>query len=135
MNTIAGKIVLVNMSDCSSEVTFDLLRHWGYQVHQVGLSQDQMLIPNDSDLLLFQFLDYSSCELELCQRICWNHPTIQVVATAPFISIKNVFALAKLGIFEFIPQPFSPEELKRMLEKFTAHTTLLKKPENNTVDC
>ena len=112
-------IVLVKMNDITSEIVKDFLIRWGYSVVRIESSEALKLIIQNGkpSLIVFQFLEFSAQEFDLLSVIKREIPEIPVLATSPFISVKNTVKLLKAGATDYLAQPFDPRELKEGIEK------------------
>jgi len=58
---------------------------------------------------------------EVCQNICQSDPTIVVVVITGYATVDSAVEAMKKGAFDFLPKPFTPDELRvitrRGLEK------------------
>jgi len=117
-------IVLVNVSGDMGEVIPDVLGLWGFQSVKVRLDDPSLDHRLDASLVIMQFLEYSDQEMEACRRIVGHNPQLNVLATAPFISLKNIFVLARSGVREFLTQPFTPPDLKAAVERHAQRPAL-----------
>lgn len=109
-------IALVNLSGPNSEVISDLFTEWGCHVQHLNSQEGDTQAWQDISLIIFQFSDFSKQELDDCRKVHSEHPHLPLVATSAIISIRNVFELARIGVTEFLSQPFVPRQLKCLLE-------------------
>jgi DNA-binding NtrC family response regulator len=114
------RIVLVNITGTALTSLCDLLDLWGYA--PVNIESAEMIsadpFAEPPALLLFQFLEFSEEEYASLNSISAKAPGIPVVATSPFISIKEVFRVARAGVADYLTQPYSPPDLRQMIEKY-----------------
>ena len=114
-------IFMINMNDTSSEIAEDLLNQWGYSAKRVRTSATlwsdlQNRLPS---LVIYQFSDFSEDEFEILRLIQRIIPDVPVVVTSPVISARNMDKIVKAGVAGYLRQPYTPEELRGMVEKYS----------------
>ena len=72
---------------------------------------------NPPDLVLLDIMMPQVDGLEVLQRIKESHPDIEVVMITGLAQVQTAVRSMKLGAFDYLPKPFEPEELKRLVER------------------
>lgn len=67
---------------------------------------------NKYDLIFLDLKMPKSSGMEVLQSIKKLYPKIPVVMITGYASIETAVEATKLGAFQFIPKPFTPDELK-----------------------
>ena len=95
----------------------------GYSVHDAedGQTGLQMVKQNDYDLILVDLMMPGIAGMELIKKIHHLDPEIITVVITGNATIETAVQATKLGAYDYLPKPFSPEALsavvKRGLEK------------------
>lgn len=120
MNHLNKKIILINLNDITAAAVYDYLEEWGYTaIRAKEIDNLKSLIQEEGHaLILFQFMEFSHAEFDLFRSVQKNNPSIPIIFTFPFISVKDSFDLGKAGAVDYIVQPFNPNELKRKIERY-----------------
>jgi response regulator RpfG family c-di-GMP phosphodiesterase len=120
------RIILMNSTGTAPEIFGDFLDLWGYSLVRVEDRDcwEQGWLESPLSLIIFQFNDFSDKEYQLLAWVKTEAGSLPVVVTSSFISIKECFRMARLGISEYFGQPFNPLDLKKLVEKYTATRTL-----------
>jgi DNA-binding NtrC family response regulator len=115
------RIILMNSADTTPEVFGDFLDLWGYSFVRVENREcwAQGWLEGPLSLIIFQFNDFSDTEYQLLETVKSGAGAIPIVVTSSFISVKECFRMAGIGITEYFGQPFIPLELKKLVEKYT----------------
>lgn len=110
-------ILFVNMFDINSEITSDFFLRWGYEVRRISLKQieDEELQSVDCKVIIFQFLKFSDQEFNAFNRIRTMFPATPLSVTALYNSPKHVKRLKSSGVANFLVQPYTPADMKRMI--------------------
>ena len=99
----------------------DLLQNWGFIVElfdKNGTSGNQ--IPNLKPItIIFQFMEFSNFEFEEFNSHKKIYGAVPLIATSPYVSIKNIIKVMQCGASDYLPQPFTPKDLLGMITKYT----------------
>jgi DNA-binding NtrC family response regulator len=120
------RILMLNLAATISESLSDFLDLWEYDFVRVDNQDCQQYHWPDGpfSLIIFQFNDFSDKEYQLLESVKSDAGAIPIVVTSSFISVKDCFRMAKIGITEYFGQPFLPLELKKLVEKYTEAQSL-----------
>lgn len=69
------------------------------------------------DLLLLDIMMPQVDGLEVLQRVKESHPDTEVVMITGLAQVETAVRSMKLGAFDYLPKPFEPDELKRVVER------------------
>ena len=114
------RIVLVNMRGTELDSLADLLEMWNFTVLRIDEAKTLSVLLDDATplIVIFQFREFSESEYELLASIRKTAPDLPILALSSFISVRDTFRIAKSGASEYLVQPYSPEDLKRMIAKY-----------------
>jgi len=106
----------------------DLLEMWGYlplKIEAVHTIQ-AVLYAEKAALIIFQFFEFSEDEYELLRSIRRKAPSVPVLATSPFISVRDTFRMVRGGVEDYIRQPIHPLDLKKTVDKYFYNQSCIK---------
>ena len=108
------------MNDNTAESISDFLAKWGYTAVRINTAETltPILQDNENSLIIFQFVEFCEKEFELFHSIRGKIPNVPMLATSPFISVRDCFRVAKAGAAGYLIQPFVPSELKKIIERY-----------------
>ena len=114
-------IFMINMNDSLLEAAEDLLNQRGYSVKRIWTSATlwSELRNRLPSLVIYQFSNFSEDEFEILWLIQRIVPDVPVVVTSPVISVHNRAKIVKAEVAGYLRQPFTPEELRGMVEKYS----------------
>ena len=98
----------------------DLLEMWNFTVLRIDEAETLSVLLADATplIMIFQFREFSEPEYELLASIRKTAPDLPILALSSFISVRDTFRIAKSGASEYLVQPYSPEDLRRMIAKY-----------------
>jgi len=113
------RVVLVNMRGTDLDSLADLLEMWNFTVLRIDEAKTLSVLLADAGplIMIFQFREFSESEYDLLASIRKTAPDLPILALSSFISVRDTFRIAKSGASEYLVQPYSPEDLKRMIAK------------------
>ena len=89
---------------------------------QVGLS---MIDHEHFDIVLLDLMMPGESGLEVLERLKMLHPDTAIIVITGYATIENSIEAMKKGAFDFIPKPFSPEQLRVVVSKAFEYTRTL----------
>jgi len=97
----------------------DLLEMWNLTVLRIDEAETLSVLLADAGplIMIFQFREFSEAEYELLASIRETAPSLPILALCSFISVRDTFRIAKSGASECLVQPYSPEDLRRMIAR------------------
>lgn len=108
----------VQLDDIDVEVGFDL--NWVGSGEE-GLVEIERIKPD------FIFLDYKlpgMSGLDVLNRLQQTHKDLLVVMVTAFASLDTAVKATKLGAFDFMSKPFTPDEIRYVVKKLTQQIIL-----------
>ncbi|NWF54688.1 MAG: response regulator [Syntrophaceae bacterium] len=100
-----------------------ILAKLGYEVREAGSGEEglNLLRAGPCDLLLLDLKMPGLSGMEVLQRVQQNHPSLLVVVITGYATVESAVEAMKAGAYDFIPKPFTPDQLRlvvhRALEK------------------
>jgi DNA-binding response OmpR family regulator len=126
---ITEKILVVDDEVTVCDSIKKILNRQGYKVDNT-LDADEALkmIKNTAyDLVITDLMMPKTNGLELLQLIKDYYPELQVVVITGYASIETAVKATKLGASDYIPKPFTPDELKNITRKVLENRTKIHK--------
>ena len=99
---------ILSRQSCAVEEAFDV---------DVALRKLKL---NQYDLVILDLKMPKRSGIEILESIRKHYPDLPVVMVSGYASIENAIAATKLGAFNFIPKPFTPDELMKVTEEALA---------------
>ena len=114
------RVLLVNMSGDGGEALIDLLRVWDYSAVKIERREDLLLNVRKSGrtLVIFQFHEFSTLEYAYFYHVRESMPVAPLIAISPVLSLRSAFELGRSGATDFLAEPFDPQDLKRVVDKY-----------------
>ena len=90
-----------------------------------GLDALRKLAEVDYDMLILDILMPKMNGIEVLQRVKESHPDVDVIMITGLNEIETAVKAMKLGAFDYLPKPFDPEELERVVARAFERRRLL----------
>ena len=105
---------LIILESCNRILSED-----GYNVQaaQTGTEGLQKLRKEKFDIVLTDLKMPDISGMEVLKRIMRSHPDIVVVMITGYSTVQTAVEAMKLGAYDYIPKPFTPEELEEAVSK------------------
>jgi DNA-binding NtrC family response regulator len=114
-----GKILVVDdeLSVCKSIKR--ILEKKGYDVDMIQRGKDALdMIERDPYEVMIVDLKMPGMDgIEVLKNVRERHPEIMVLIITGFASVESAVEAMKLGAFDYVAKPFSPDELSIIVEK------------------
>ncbi len=81
---------------------------------EVGL---QMIEENCYDIILLDLMMPSLSGFEVLERVKTLHPDSVIIVISGYVTVENSIEAMKKGAFDFIPKPFTPDQLRVLVSK------------------
>jgi DNA-binding NtrC family response regulator len=92
---------------------------------QSGIEALRKIEESGFDILILDIMMPQMDGLEVLQRVKESHPDIDVIMVTGLSQIETAVRSMKLGAFDYLPKPFDPDELKRVVERALERRQLL----------
>lgn len=140
---ITEKILVVDDESTICDSVKKILSRKGFLVEN-SLNADQaieMMKTNNYDLLITDLMMPKTSGIELIEMVKKHYPEIDVMVITGYASIETAVKATKLGALDYIPKPFTPDELAEKVQKAVEFRKVketakkeTKKEENKTED-
>lgn len=88
-----------------------------------GLS---MINENHFDIVLVDLMMPTISGFDVLSEVRKHHPDTVVIVITGYATLEHSIEAMKKGAFDFIPKPFTPDQLRAVVEKSLRHTRALK---------
>jgi two-component system phosphate regulon sensor histidine kinase PhoR len=121
------KILVVDDEMRIREGCRDVLSKEGFEVASAdgGKKGLDMIAREHYDIILLDLMMPELSGLEVLPEVKASHPDTVVIVITGYATIEHSIEAMKSGAFDFIPKPFSPEQLKVVVSKAIEHTRAL----------
>jgi len=121
------KILVVDDEMRIREGCRDVLSQQGFEVASAdsGKKGLDMIAREHFDIILLDLMMPEISGLEVLPEVKASHPDTVVIVITGYATIEHSIEAMKSGAFDFIPKPFSPEQLKVVVSKAIEHTRAL----------
>ena len=92
---------------------------------QSGIDALRKIDEGHFDVLILDIMMPKMDGLEVLQRVKETHPDIDVIMVTGLSQIETAVRSMKLGAFDYLPKPFDPDELKRVVKRALERRQLL----------
>lgn len=122
------KILVVDDEKVIRNGCHEVLTQDGYEVilaenGELGL---KMIEKAHFDVILLDLMMPGLSGFDVLSHVKALHPDTSIVVITGFATIENSIEAMKKGAFDFIPKPFSPDQLRVVVNKAIEHTGALK---------
>jgi PAS domain S-box-containing protein len=128
MQTIKARILVVDDEKRIRDACHQMLSQEGFSVAmaesgELGL---KMIEQEHFDLILLDLMMPGLSGLETLPKLKALHPDTVVVVITGYATLEHAVEAMKEGAFDFIPKPFSPDELRLVVTKALEFTRTLR---------
>jgi two-component system phosphate regulon sensor histidine kinase PhoR len=118
-NHAAPTILVVDDEERVREGCRKVLAREGYEVSiaECGESGLKMIERQHYDIILLDLMMPSLSGFDVLAHVKALHPDSLVIVISGYATIENSIEAMKRGAFDFIPKPFSPEQLRVLIKK------------------
>jgi PAS domain S-box-containing protein len=127
-NPFKPKILVVDDEQVIREGCHEILTQEGYDVI-LAKRGDQGLKKIEKehfDIILLDLMMPGLSGFEILSNVKAIHPDTSIIVITGYATIENSIEAMKNGAFDFIPKPFSPDQLRVVVSKAIEHTGALK---------
>ena len=107
-----------------------------YDIHEVGTGEDALdfIKNNKTDIMLLDNKLPGIYGIDVLEYLNKNKFDIQVMMITSYSSLELAVKATQNGAFNFVPKPFTPQELKSAMESITKHLFLKRMTNKMTQD-
>lgn len=116
---ITNKILVVDDEQTVCDSIKKILSRKGYSVDESSNVEDAVnkIKDNSYDLVITDLMMPKTNGMELLQIVKQHYPELEVVIITGYASIDTAVKATKLGASDYLPKPFTPEELVTITQK------------------
>ncbi len=116
---ITQKILVVDDEKTVCDSIKKILSRKGYEVDNTLNADDavQKIKENTYDLVITDLMMPKISGMELLQIVKEHYPELEVVVVTGYASIDTAVEATKLGAADYLPKPFTPQELTEITKK------------------
>jgi DNA-binding NtrC family response regulator len=116
---ITQKILVVDDEKTVCDSIKKILSRKGYEVDNTLNADDavQKIKENTYDLVITDLMMPKISGMELLQMVKEHYPELEVVVVTGYASIDTAVEATKLGAADYLPKPFTPQELTEITKK------------------
>ncbi|MCX7176180.1 MAG: response regulator [Proteobacteria bacterium] len=117
------RILVVDDEDILIRCYRRILENSGYQVDYVnsGLDALKRIEASRFDLIILDYLMPEMNGMEVLRRITELQTDTKVIMVTGLDKIETQSRAKELGVFDYLPKPFDPDDLKRAVERALAN--------------
>jgi DNA-binding NtrC family response regulator len=130
MSSSAGKALVIDDDKVMRDACFQILTRSDFEVDLApdGHRGLNLMEKNSYDLVLLDLVMPEQNGVEILKQIKILDPTAQVIIITGHGTIATAVETIKLGAFDFLPKPFTPDDLRQVVKR-----ALVKQPETEPV--
>jgi DNA-binding NtrC family response regulator len=116
---ITEKILVVDDESTICNSVKKILSRKGFLVENSLNAEEaiEMMKSNNYDLLITDLMMPKTSGIELIEMVKKHYPEIDVMVITGYASIETAVKATKLGALDYIPKPFTPDELAEKVQK------------------
>jgi len=105
-----------------------VLSQEGFEVHtaECGEAGLQMIRDRHFDIILLDLMMPSLSGFDVLAQVKSLHPDTVIIVISGYATLEHSIEAMKKGAFDFIPKPFTPEQLRMLVTKALEYTRTLK---------
>ncbi len=117
-----ARILVVDDEDIVIKSTIRTLQKNDYEIEYVysGESALAMIEKDPYDLVITDLMMPGINGIEVIKKIKADHPDTTVVMFTGFATVESAREALKLGAFDYVPKPFTPDELREVVKNALA---------------
>lgn len=121
------KILIVDDEILVRDFLAETLRRKGLDIHTAenGQKAFQILKENSFDLVITDMKMPDFTGIEVLKKVKELSPSTVVIVITAFGSIENAVEAMKLGAFNYLIKPFTPDTIEALIEKAKEHLSLV----------
>lgn len=121
------KILVVDDEKVIREGCYEVLTQEGYEVilAERGNHGLKMIEKEHFDIILLDLMMPGLSGFDVLSHVKALHPDTSVIVITGYATVENSIEAMKKGAFDFIPKPFSPDQLRVVVSKAIEYTRTL----------
>ncbi|MEW5721563.1 MAG: response regulator [Thermodesulfobacteriota bacterium] len=126
--TFKPRVLVVDDEKRIREVCYRMLTQEGFEVARAesGEAGLEMIGREHFDLILLDLMMPGLSGFEVLEKVKAQHPDTAIIVITGYATVEHSIEAMKKGAFDFIPKPFSPQDLKLMVTKALEYIRTLK---------
>ncbi|MBW1693573.1 MAG: response regulator [Deltaproteobacteria bacterium] len=127
-NSLKPKVLVIDDEKVIREGCHEVLTQEGYKVVRAERGEQglKMIEREHFDVILLDLMMPGLSGFDVLSHVKALHPDTSVIVITGYATIENSIEAMKNGAFDFIPKPFSPDQLRVVVSKAIEHTSALK---------
>jgi len=127
-NSLKSKVLVIDDEKVIREGCHEVLTQEGYKVVRAERGEQglKMIEREHFDIILLDLMMPGLSGFDVLSHVKTLHPDTSVIVITGYATIENSIEAMKNGAFDFIPKPFSPDQLRVVVSKAIEHTGALK---------
>ncbi len=124
---IEGQVVVIDDEENICRSCVEVLRDDGYEVRAFTEAREALkhLAAEPVDLVLLDLKMPDISGIEVLREIKKVHPETIVVIITGYATVETAVTTMKLGAFDYVAKPFTPDELTTTVKRALEHKRLL----------
>ena len=124
INLSAPTILVIDDDERVREGCRKVLTREGYEVSIADCGEDglKMIERQHYDIILLDLMMPSLSGFDVLAHVKSLHPDTVIIVISGYATVENSIEAMKKGAFDFIPKPFSPEQLRVLTKKAIEYT-------------
>lgn len=116
------RILIVDDEDILIRCYQRILENIGYSVEYVmsGAEAIKRIEANPFDLIILDYLMPEMNGMAVLQSVRDTRPDVKVIMVTGLDKMETQTRARDLGVFDYLPKPFEPDQLKRAVERALA---------------
>jgi DNA-binding NtrC family response regulator len=125
---MSARILVVDDEEIVIRSCERILRGAGYEVEAArsGAEALSRMNENEYDILVLDIMMPKMDGIEVLQRVKESHPDVEVIMVTGLAEIETAVRCMKLGALDYLPKPFDPDELSRVVARAVERRQLVK---------
>jgi two-component system phosphate regulon sensor histidine kinase PhoR len=123
-NRFKPAILVIDDEERVREGCRKVLAREGYEVSIAECGEDglKMIEGQHYDIILLDLMMPSLSGFDVLAHVKGLHPDTVIIVISGYATVENSIEAMKRGAFDFIPKPFSPEQLRVLIKKAIEYT-------------
>ena len=127
METVVARILVIDDEERIRDACTMVLESEGYKVEtadnaELGL---KMIEESHFDVILLDLMMPVLSGLDILPSLTERHPDTAVIVITGYATVEHSIEAMKKGAFDFIPKPFTPDQLRAVVAKSIKYTRAL----------